>query len=638
MTRDEYVQICGRCTNRKFDTEQGMICGLTNKIASFENQCVDFRHDATANNPLPSYERIPTQEQLGAIPENVMNKFREQQDLGFAIAGGAAAALAGAIFWATVTVITNYQIGYMAVAVGLLVGFSVRYFGSGIDQYYGIVGAFFALAGCALGNLLSQLVFIADSESLGYFEVLTYVNMSLITTIFSETLHPMDLLFYGIAAYEGYKFSFRSFSEDDIKAATDGNATTPSFNKFRLPVVGALFLGSVALIFTLQRGYSGEKQYFYESGAVSSSGNIESGEEQGLWKAWWENGKLQSEGNYAAGKEDGEWKFYHESGQLFRAANFKMGLPHGKWTTYFDNGKISEEGNYELSRQTGEWILYAEDGTVTRKGSFKMGKPDGKWEYFQANGTPSMTGTYKDGAANGTWITWNEDGVKIEEKVFDGTIERILFHADNAGKAQVVDGSGLYQTYFANKNLSETGRVENSFRNGTWTFYYEDGTRKEEGEYRNNLYYLQNSWTPTGELMVKDGTGEHRLFYEDGSVYEAGEIKNGLRDGVWKMYRMGMDSLLQQSSFVKGVAEGPMISYYESGNIISEGMMKAGKQDGLWTWYFDGGNVESTVTFVNGKKEGIQETFNQESEILMTEEYKNGERVNVTIARLAETQ
>ena len=28
--------------------------------------------------------------------------------------------------------------------------------------------------------------------------------------------HPMDLLFYGLAVYEGYKFSFQNLSDDQI--------------------------------------------------------------------------------------------------------------------------------------------------------------------------------------------------------------------------------------------------------------------------------------------------------------------------------------------------------------------------------------------------------------------------------------
>src|SRR4051812_10018311 len=83
-------------------------------------------------------------------------ELRKQQDLPNALIGGLASAIVGAVLWAVITVATEHQIGYMAIGVGFLAGFSVRYFGCGIDFHFRIVGAFFALLGCALGNFLSQ--------------------------------------------------------------------------------------------------------------------------------------------------------------------------------------------------------------------------------------------------------------------------------------------------------------------------------------------------------------------------------------------------------------------------------------------------------------------------------------------------
>lgn len=44
-TRAEYAAICSHCTNRKFDRQLGVICGLTEKIADFENECSSFQRD-----------------------------------------------------------------------------------------------------------------------------------------------------------------------------------------------------------------------------------------------------------------------------------------------------------------------------------------------------------------------------------------------------------------------------------------------------------------------------------------------------------------------------------------------------------------------------------------------------------------
>lgn len=152
------------------------------------------------------------QEKLASYIETL----RSQQNLSGAIAAGIAGSVIGAVLWAAITVATQYQIGYMAIAVGFLVGFMVRYFGRGLDNIYGIIGAGFALLGCVLGNFFSIIGFVAASEGLGYMETLNLIDYSLVPQIMLESFNPMDILFYGFALYEGFRFSFRQITEEEI--------------------------------------------------------------------------------------------------------------------------------------------------------------------------------------------------------------------------------------------------------------------------------------------------------------------------------------------------------------------------------------------------------------------------------------
>jgi hypothetical protein len=150
----------------------------------------------------------------------LMSQMESEQNLPFAIVGGLAAAMLGAAIWATITALTEYQIGFMAVGVGLLVGFSVRYFGKGIDKVYGVIGAAFALLGCAAGNFFTIIYFISVQESISILEILAEVDFEIITNLMIETFQPMDVLFYGIAVYEGYRFSFRQITDEDLSQVT----------------------------------------------------------------------------------------------------------------------------------------------------------------------------------------------------------------------------------------------------------------------------------------------------------------------------------------------------------------------------------------------------------------------------------
>jgi len=147
-----------------------------------------------------------------------MERLKLEQNLPSALLTGFIASIIGAILWAAVTVITEYQIGFMAITVGLLVGFAIRYFGRGIDKIFGIIGGVFAIFGCLLGNLFSILGFYAISVGIGIFDILGLINLSVIPDLMVETFSPIDLLFYGLAIYEGYKFSFRKITEEEIIA------------------------------------------------------------------------------------------------------------------------------------------------------------------------------------------------------------------------------------------------------------------------------------------------------------------------------------------------------------------------------------------------------------------------------------
>jgi hypothetical protein len=133
----------------------------------------------------------------------------ETANLGLGIAAGVAAMLVGAVLWAVITVTTEYQIGFMAIGVGVLVGFAIRRFGNGRAMTFALGGAVLALLGCVFGNLFSVIGFVSKQEGMGLGEVAGFVlgNPSMAVMFMRESFGAMDLLFYAIAVYEGYKLA-----------------------------------------------------------------------------------------------------------------------------------------------------------------------------------------------------------------------------------------------------------------------------------------------------------------------------------------------------------------------------------------------------------------------------------------------
>jgi hypothetical protein len=133
----------------------------------------------------------------------------ESGSLPGALLAGVVAAIAGAVLWALITVQSQMQIGFMAIGVGFLVGWAVRRFGRGYEPVYAVLGGAFALLGCLLGNLLSACASLAASQGKSVFDVLGPVlgDAGLVSRLMQATFAPMDLLFYAIAVYEGFKLA-----------------------------------------------------------------------------------------------------------------------------------------------------------------------------------------------------------------------------------------------------------------------------------------------------------------------------------------------------------------------------------------------------------------------------------------------
>jgi hypothetical protein len=129
------------------------------------------------------------------------------ENLPMGFMAGLVAAAVGAALWALITIVTEFQIGWMAVGVGFLVGWAVRVAGKGTHSVFGIMGALLALGGCAVGNLLAIIVIAARQFDVPLLNVFTRLTPDLLYQLMEASFRPMHVLFYAIAIYEGYRFS-----------------------------------------------------------------------------------------------------------------------------------------------------------------------------------------------------------------------------------------------------------------------------------------------------------------------------------------------------------------------------------------------------------------------------------------------
>ena len=67
----------------------------------------------------------------------------------------------------------------------------MRYFGKGIDQIYGIIGAVFALLGCLAGNFLTVVYFVSVESQASFWSLLLDVDLAVIINVIIETFEFM---------------------------------------------------------------------------------------------------------------------------------------------------------------------------------------------------------------------------------------------------------------------------------------------------------------------------------------------------------------------------------------------------------------------------------------------------------------
>jgi hypothetical protein len=124
------------------------------------------------------------------------------------LAAAFGAALVGALIWSLITITTDYKIGFAAIGIGLLVGKAVEHFGGG-DARLPIPAAIIALLGCVIGDMFTDIHFLAQAANVSDGTVANKVlgSPSLGWDLYKAGFEAMDLLFYAIAAYEGFKFA-----------------------------------------------------------------------------------------------------------------------------------------------------------------------------------------------------------------------------------------------------------------------------------------------------------------------------------------------------------------------------------------------------------------------------------------------
>ncbi len=139
----------------------------------------------------------------------------------------------------------------------------------------------------------------------------------------------------------------------------------------------------------------------------------------------------------------------------------------------------------------------------------------------------------------------------------------------------------------------------------------------------------------------------------NGEIIEKGFVSNGKRNGMWISYWDGDNTgkIKTIASYTDGMLNGPYLELSNRGQIEKEVNYLKNQYDGKFIQYKYGrmekeinykgnelngpsidydnkGNKQKVQNFKNGKLHGKWQTFNEEGELTLEYEYKNGEKVS----------
>lgn len=150
--------------------------------------------------------------------ENYLSDLDEQQNFFTGIVGGISWAIVGASMWTLVALFSGTIASYMAVPVGFLVGHGIRLTGRGLRSRFSVLGAVLTILGCLVGHGMAATLLQGHANRQEMFHQLgiMFINPLEIASRVSAHFHPIDLLFYGLALYQGTCFSLKRIREDDL--------------------------------------------------------------------------------------------------------------------------------------------------------------------------------------------------------------------------------------------------------------------------------------------------------------------------------------------------------------------------------------------------------------------------------------
>ena len=368
----------------------------------------------------------------------------------------------------------------------------------------------------------------------------------------------------------------------------------------------------------------GVHSWYYSSGELKKSVNVENGKNVGQLLEYNKEGDVITEEVYDGGflKDRETYNRYDEKGE-------KTGV----WREFYPDGTIKSEKSYKDGKLDGISKEFDTKGRLTTLDKMNYGKVDtamgftllDMYKDFHDNGKKKLVGGLQDGLKNGIFREYDDQGNLVTGYIYE--YDTIIAEGFISPEGIY---TGLWKLYYKNGAVKAEGEYENGIQNGEWVYYYPSGQIEQKGLMKNGTYV--GSWT----WYYSNGTLKRTEYYNGKSLLEGtvteydslgneiarGDYYNGLREGEWFYH---VNDYKEVGAYTIGFRDGIWRSYYENGKLYWEGAYSEGEPKGKHVYYHKNGMKKYKGKYQAGVKHGVWRRYDEKGQEIEAIIYKYGE-------------
>ena len=223
----------------------------------------------------------------------------------------------------------------------------------------------------------------------------------------------------------------------------------------------------------------------------------------------------------------------------------------------------------------------------------------------------------------------NKNAIEIDGKVvlpFDPRYKEYLKWKNNnpnleqllvEGLELEIENKRLYNNGAPHETLDESGR-----RQGKCVFYYENGNKKWEGIYKDDVLGGElKQYEESGDILsienFKDGDLQGKFeYFQKGKLREVGNMLDNKKHGevraYWPFFLFPVGKKLKRiENFKNDIANGEFTEFHANGELLSKVQMDSGLPVGVWKWYHHNSQLKRKIIYVDGSRtKSIEWNFN----------------------------